>query len=66
MKWLFSISNHKIICLIMLKVYRINPSQSDCTACKTITIEGERKVFARLPRLLSMSWNSIEIRWIGL
>jgi hypothetical protein len=34
--------------------------------CKIITIEGGEKFFGEVAGLLSMFWNSIEIRWIGL
>jgi hypothetical protein len=47
-------------------VCRKNLNQSDRIDCKIITIEEEGKVFGGEPELLSMFWNSIEIRWIGL
>jgi hypothetical protein len=51
----------------MLIVCKQNLSQSDRTDCKIITIEGEKKaLFGGESGLLSMFWNSIEIRWIGL
>jgi hypothetical protein len=66
MKWSFSTFNHKILNLTFLIVRRKNLSQSDRIDCKIITIEKEEKVFGGESKLLSMFWNSIEIRWIGL
>jgi hypothetical protein len=67
MKWCFSTSNRKILYLIMLIVCRKNLSQSDLTDYKIITIDGKEKVFfGEEPRSLSMFWNSIENRYIGL
>jgi hypothetical protein len=51
----------------MLIDYKKNLSQRDLMDCKIITIEGEKKsFFGRLIWLLSMFWDSIEIRWNGL
>jgi hypothetical protein len=47
-------------------VCRKNLNQSDHSDCKIITFEGKGKVFGGEPELLSMFWNSIEIRWNGL
>jgi hypothetical protein len=38
---MFSTTNHKILYLIMLIVYRKNLSQTDLMDCKIIIIEGE-------------------------
>ena len=62
MKQFSSTFNCKVLYLIILIVCRKYCSQSDCMDCKTITIEGEEKVSGRVPKLLSMLWNSIEIR----
>jgi hypothetical protein len=40
----FSIFNHKILYLTILIVCRKNLNQSDCTECKIVTTEGEKKV----------------------
>jgi hypothetical protein len=67
MKWCFPTSNHKFLNLTMLIEYKKNLSQRDLMDCKFITIEGEKKsIFGRLIWLLSMFWDSIEIRWNGL
>jgi hypothetical protein len=61
MKWCSSTSNYKILYLIMLTICRKNLTQRDLMDCRSrkCIIGGE-------PELLSMFWNSIEIRWIGL
>jgi hypothetical protein len=67
MKWRFPTSNHKFLNLTMLIHYKKNLSQHDLMDCKIITIEEEKKsFFGRLIWLLSMFWDSIEIRWNGL
>jgi hypothetical protein len=45
MKLSFFAFNHKILYLTILIVYKKNLTQSDCTDCKIITIEGEGKSF---------------------
>jgi hypothetical protein len=65
MKLHFSTSNRKILYIPV--VCRKNSSQRDCTDWRIITIEGEEKViFVGVAGLLSMFWNSIEIRCIDL
>jgi hypothetical protein len=45
MKSFFPISNHKILYFAILIICRKNLSQSGCTDCKIMTIEGKKKLF---------------------
>jgi hypothetical protein len=63
----FSTPNCKVLYPTIPIICRKKLAQSDGMNCNIITIEGEEKIyFEGVPRLLSMFWNSIEIRWIGL
>jgi hypothetical protein len=62
-----STSNCKALYPTIPIVCRKKLAQSDGMDWNIITIEGEEKIyFEGVPRLMSMFWNSIEIRCIGL
>jgi hypothetical protein len=67
MKWFLFAFKRKILYLTIIIICKKNLGQSGHTDCKILTIKWEKQVFVGgVPRLLSMFWNSIKIRWIGL